>query len=240
MQTRLSCLIVDDSNVNLLLISKFVEKTDFLELKETFTNPIDAFSYLQENKVDILLLDIEMPEMSGLDLLKALNTPPVTILITSKKEFALEAYDLDVVDYIVKPPDYARFLKSVSKAQQVIQNRQSSAATSSKQEEDIFVKVEQKLIRLKPREITYIEALSDYILIHTLEGRQYIVYSSMKTFEEKLKNLGFDYFLRIHRSHIINMQHIELLEHESVVIKGKYLSIGKTYREAFMQQIKKL
>ncbi|MCS6795917.1 MAG: LytTR family DNA-binding domain-containing protein [Raineya sp.] len=235
---KFSCIAVDDSPIQLTLLKNYIQKTPELELTATFANPIEAYQFLQKNNVDILLLDIDMPEISGIDLLKMLKKQPATILITSKTEFALQAFELDAVDYIVKPPEYPRFLKAIQKATHLLEAEIKSNGSTSNHSE-IFVKVAGKLIRLQLDEILFIEALSDYVIIHTEEKRQHVVYATMKYFEEKLSNYG--QFKRIHRSYIVNMQKVKSIdENQNVVIGEKTLPIGNTYREEFLKSLNKL
>jgi DNA-binding LytR/AlgR family response regulator len=230
-----TCIAVDDSEIQLVLIKNYIKKTDYLELKETFNNPVEAYHYLSKNAVDILLLDIDMPNLSGLDLLKMLQNPPRTILITSKSEFALEAFELDVVDYIVKPPEYPRFLKAINKAIQQI-DKQKVVATET--ENELFIKTNGKLVRLEINDILYIEAMSDYVIVHTEDKRSYIVYSTLKRFEDKMSSYGN--FYRIHRSYLINLQKIKIIENGQVLIGDKLLPIGNTYKEDFLKKVNKV
>jgi len=226
-----TCIAVDDSEIQLVLLKNYIKKTDYLELKETFNNPVEAYHYLSKNAVDILLLDIDMPNLSGLDLLKMLQNPPRTILITSKSEFALEAFELDVVDYIVKPPEYPRFLKAINKAIQQIDKKGDTKEKKS----EIFIKTNGKLIRLDVENIVYFEAMSDYVLVHTEDKRSYIVYSTLKQFEDKMN--AYSNFYRIHRSYLINLHKITSIENGQVLIAEKHLPIGNTYKEEFLNKI---
>lgn len=236
---KFSCIAVDDSPIQLTLLKNYIQKTPNLELLATFANPIEAYHFLQKNSIDILLLDIDMPEMSGLDLLKMLKKQPATILITSKTEFALQAFELDAIDYIVKPPEYPRFLKAIQKAIQFLETNGKENISNESNASEIFVKVSGKLIRLPLNEILFIEALSDYVLIHTEDKRQYVVYATMKYFEEKLG--AYKYFKRIHRSYIVNMQKVKSIdESQNVLIGEKTLPIGNTYREEFLKSLNKL
>lgn len=236
---KFSCIAVDDSSIQLTLLKNYIQKTPNLELLAIFANPIEAYHFLQKNNIDILLLDIDMPEMSGLDLLKMLKKQPATILITSKTEFALQAFELDAIDYIVKPPEYPRFLKAIQKAIQFLEVEEKENISSDSGASEIFVKVSGKLIRLPLNEILFIEALSDYVLIHTEDKRQYVVYATMKYFEEKLS--AYKQFKRIHRSYIVNMQKVKSIEeNQSVLIGEKTLPIGNTYREEFLKNLNKL
>jgi DNA-binding LytR/AlgR family response regulator len=229
-----TCIAVDDSDVQLVILKNYVKKTPRLELKASFNNPIEAFEYLAKNDIDILLLDIDMPEISGMDLLKMLPKKPQTILITSKTEFALEAFELDAVDYIIKPPEYARFLKAISKATSLLDSKSS---VSDEQEEAIYVKVNGKLVRLEVETIDYFEAMSDYVLIHA-EKRQYIVYSTLKQFAEKMQS--YPKFKRIHRSYLVNVTKIKSIEDGQVLINEKLLPIGNTYKEEFLRNLNKM
>lgn len=226
-----TCIAVDDSEIQLVLIKNYIKKTEYLQLQETFNNPVEAYHYLSKNAVDILLLDIDMPNLSGLDLLKMLQNPPRTILITSKSEFALEAFELDVVDYIVKPPEYPRFLKAINKAIQQIDKKGDTKEKKS----EIFIKTNGKLIRLDVENIVYFEAMSDYVLVHTEDKRSYIVYSTLKQFEDKMNAYGN--FYRIHRSYLINLHKITSIENGQVLIAEKHLPIGNTYKEEFLNKI---
>jgi DNA-binding LytR/AlgR family response regulator len=229
-----TCIAVDDSEIQLVLIKNYIKKTEYLQLQETFNNPVEAYHYLSKNAVDILLLDIDMPNLSGLDLLKMLQNPPRTILITSKSEFALEAFELDVVDYIVKPPEYPRFLKAINKAIQQIDKKGDTKEKKS----EIFIKTNGKLIRLDVENIVYFEAMSDYVLVHTEDKRSYIVYSTLKQFEDKMNAYGN--FYRIHRSYLINLQKIKIIENGQVLIGDKLLPIGNTYKEDFLKKVNKV
>ncbi|WP_448530677.1 LytR/AlgR family response regulator transcription factor [Raineya sp.] len=236
---KFSCIAVDDSPIQLTLLKNYIQKTPNLELLATFANPIEAYHFLQKNSIDILLLDIDMPEMSGLDLLKMLKKQPATILVTSKTEFALQAFELDAIDYIVKPPEYPRFLKAIQKAIQFLETNGKENISNESNASEIFVKVSGKLIRLPLNEILFIEALSDYVLIHTEDKRQYVVYATMKYFEEKLS--AYKHFKRIHRSYIVNMQKVKSIdESQNVLIGEKTLPIGNTYREEFLKSLNKL
>ena len=230
-----ACVAVDDSEIQLVLLKNYIKKTEHLRLNEVFSNPMEAYNYLSSNDIDILFLDIDMPEVSGLDLLKMLKNPPQTILITSKVEFALEAFDLDAIDYIIKPPEYSRFLKAVGKAITLIEKK---VIISEAKEEAIFIKTNGKLLRLEVDNIEYFEAMSDYVIVHTKDKRNHIVYSTLKQFESKMEE--FKKFYRIHRSYLIHLQKIKSIENGQVLVSDKYLPIGNTYKEAFLNKINKV
>lgn len=225
----LSCIAVDDSEVQLVILRNFIERYQNLHLEATFTNPLEAYRFLEQKTIDILLLDIDMPELSGLDLLKKLAFPPKTILITSRTEYALEAFELEAVDYLLKPPVYERFMKAIEKAKKIIEQERQTESQA------IYIKVDGKLIAINPKDITYVEAMSDYILIHTSQQRQYITYARLKNFEEKLKSYLF--FQRIHRSFIVNTKYISLIEKDELRVLDKNLPISLTYRAVLLGKI---
>jgi two-component system, LytTR family, response regulator len=228
-----TCLIVDDDNLMRHILEHYIKQTPSLSLAASLNNGVDALEYILShgNELDILFLDVEMPQMSGLQVLKTLPKRPTTILITSKRDFALDAFELEVADFILKPVEYTRFEKAVNKAIEAIQLVQKA-----EQQTDIFVKVNNKMVKIALDEILYIEALDDYILIHT-DKQKHIVYSTMKAIDEKL---GSDNLLRIHRSFIINLKHIEAIEDNSVIIRGHYIPVSKSHQDNFYSKIRKL
>ncbi|GAB4124381.1 MAG: LytTR family DNA-binding domain-containing protein [Raineya sp.] len=227
-----TCVAVDDSESQLTLLKNYIKKTDYLTLEGVFSNPIEAHKYLSNSKVDILFLDIDMPEISGLDLMKMLQSPPQTILVTSKTEFALDAFNLDAVDYIIKPTEYHRFLKAVNKAINLLERQKP---TKELKEEAIFIKLNGKFLRLEVDEIEYFEAMADYVVIHTEDKRSYIVYSTLKHFEAKMAEFGK--FYRIHRSYLIHLHKIKSIENGQVLMSDRLLPIGNTYKEAFLKKL---
>ena len=225
----MKCLIVDDEHIARKIIEEFVRKTDFLESSGSCQNAIEAAKKIRDEKIDLIFLDVEMPEMSGLDLLKTMKEKPQIILITSKEKYAVEAFEFDVTDYIVKPPTYARFLKAVNKAVEKV-------APISKQENTegfIFAKVENRLVKIETAFINYIEANGDYATISTTE-KNYTIYSTMKSLEDKIKN---DSFVRVHRSFIININKINDIEDNTLLINKKIIPIGASYKNVLMKRL---
>jgi DNA-binding LytR/AlgR family response regulator len=225
----LNCMVVDDEPMSRNVVKLFIEKTDYLKLSHECTNAIDAANILRIEDVDIIFLDVEMPEMSGLELVKTLNNSFEVILITSAVDYAVEAFENSITDYIVKPIEYGRFIKAVNKARNNIQ------AFRKKQEhhKDIFVKSDSRFVKIKLADILYIEALADYVIIKTEESK-FIVHSTMKGIE---KRLPVSFFARVHRSYIVNVEKIDLLEDISIVIKDKAIPIGASYKEDFMKRL---
>ncbi|MFK7899368.1 MAG: LytR/AlgR family response regulator transcription factor [Cyclobacteriaceae bacterium] len=232
MSKILSCVVVDDDELSLKVVEALIEKTDSLALKGLFQQPSEAVSAVTDDSVDILFLDIEMPEMTGLELLNALNNHPYVILISTKTEYALEAYKYDVVDYLVKPLDYSRFLQAIEKVKKRIKEKASSS--TEKKQENVYIKVDSMLVNFNLKDILYIEAYGDYIKIHT-PGKVHVVYSTMKKIEEKLPS---DEFIRIHRSYIARLDRIKNIDLNSVQVEQKVIPVSNSYKESLLSRVK--
>lgn len=226
----MDCMIVDDEEMSRNIVKHFVEQTSLLTLIHVSSDSIEASNFLQTNQVDLLFLDIEMPEMSGMDLLKVIPIKPQVVMITSKTDRAVEAFEYDVTDYLVKPITYPRFLKAVSKAKENLETVQPVVA---EQPNDIYVRTDSKIVKINLKDLLYVEALADYVMLHTLSNR-YIAHSTMKGIEKKLTPKEF---IRIHRSYIINTDKIDAIEDLSVLINKKYIPIGASYKENFIKRL---
>jgi DNA-binding LytR/AlgR family response regulator len=225
----LNCLIVDDDSLMREFIAEYVRRTEFLKLTALCANAYEGLHIIEENdEIDILFLDIEMPEVSGLEMLKMLKAPISTILITSQPEYALTSYEYGVIDYLVKPVDYVRFIRAVRKVQEI----QDRIERIKENVEYVFAKVNGNFIKIMLKDILFFEALSDYILIHT-KDHQYIFLSTMKSLILRLPAE----FVRIHRSYIINCRNIDYIEDTCVVIGKKLLPITTTYKDEFFSRL---
>ena len=224
----LKTIVVDDEPLALQLICDYVLKTTSLQLIQYTTNPIDALQYLSENNVDLVFLDIQMPELGGINFLKLMKQKTKAILMTAYQDYALEGYEHDVIDYLLKPVTYERFLAAVQKAQQRI-------ASSVKGEEPsyFFVKTEYKIQKIDYADILYLEGLRDYVAIHTTQGK-ILSLQPMRLFEEKLPPKEF---IRIHKSYMIAVHKINYIEKSRVVIHNQFLPIGDNYREKLLKKI---
>jgi len=225
------CIVVDDEEMSREIIRKFIERTDFLEFAGAFSNAIDASNAIRKDVVDIIFLDIQMPEMTGMELIRSLHNPPQIILITSEEKYAVEAFEYEVADYLLKPPSYPRFLKAVNK---VVEKKDSQNAEPIREDKNVFIKVDSKLVKLDSEDILFVEALGDYVVIHTSE-KKFTVYSTMKAIEQ---NLNFPNFLRVHRSFIINIDKINDIQEGNLLIKGTIIPIGGSYRNDLMKRLK--
>lgn len=201
MPDKIKCLVVDDEPIAREIIESFIANTPFLKLVGSFGKPLDALHFVQSNHVDVILTDIEMPQISGLQMINSLSNKPVTIFITAYKEYALDGFDTGVADYLVKPVSYDRFLKAINRAKEALNNKLKKTDLPLPQKTDrIFIKADNKLVKIMFEDIIYIEALKDYLRIHLSQTERYITHSTMKALEERLP----DYFFRIQRSFIIN------------------------------------
>ncbi|HAA15747.1 MAG TPA: DNA-binding response regulator [Cytophagales bacterium] len=228
---KLKCMVVDDDQTSRQIVEHYVKKTNFLRLDHVCESAIDASNILMEEDVDILFLDVEMPEMSGMDLLKTIDNSIEVIMVTSARDYAPEAFEAAVTDYLVKPIEYSRFLKAVTKAKENIEAFQRKLKDSD--QNNIYVKTDAKIVKITMDNIQFIEALADYVVINT-EKKKYIVHSTMKGIEKRLPER---YFARVHRSYIVNVGHIEALEDNSIMIKEKGIPIGASYKDNFLSRL---
>ena len=234
----LRCLVVDDDPLSVQIVLNCVQNTPFLSAVGSFTNPAEAAEALRTNPVDLLFLDVEMPLMSGIDLLRTLQHPPLVVLITSSKDYAVQAFEHAVVDYLVKPISYGRFLQAAQTALETAQRQAAAADTieaPAPGADFTFVKVDNKLVRVGFEDVRYVEALGDYVHIVT-EKSKLIVCSTLKAVEEKFPSSRF---VRVHRSFIVNLNRIQPLEDNSEVVEGKYISVGQTYLREVLQRLNK-
>ncbi len=222
----LNCIVVDDDEMSRKVVVHFIEKTNFLQLNKEFDNAMDAVHYLDEEHVDIIFLDVQMPEMSGMDFINALEKDIEIILITSEEKYAVEAFEKKVTDYLVKPIEYARFLQAAQKAQSNVEIKRSATVVRK----EFFVRTDAKIVRIPYDSILFVEALADYVIIQT-EQKKHIVHFTMKGIASRLPE---DEFVRTHRSYIVNLNKIEALEDNSILIGEKYIPIGASYKEAFL------
>lgn len=231
--TSLTCIIVDDDEFSREIISDLVAQHSILELKQTCSSAMEAYNVLSTTKIDVLFLDIEMPGMSGLDLLANLEKRPIVVLISAKKEYAVESYEYNVADYLVKPVGPGRFMKSIGRVKAIAEQNKKPEAGGP---EGIFVKSEGIMVNINLSDILFVESMGNYVTINT-PSKKHTVLMTMKEIEGKLPS---NTFVRVHRSYIINLNEIETIEDTVIIIKGKLIPIGKSYKEAFFKRIKQL
>jgi DNA-binding LytR/AlgR family response regulator len=233
----MNCVIIDDDTLSRKLLEKFVEKTDFLENYTSFPGAIEAINYLRndENEVDLVFLDIEMPEMNGVEFMQALGKHPVQIIVVSSKEkYALDAIEYDVTDYLLKPVTYVRFLKAAEKAYARMKQEMMPVSNSK---EDFFIRSNASLIRLKYDDVIWIESLENYILVNTFDEK-YTIHFTMKAISDQFRP---PQFFRIHRSVIVNREKIEAIKTNSIEVRTNEgvisLPVGKSYRDMLLSEI---
>jgi len=216
--------VIDDDAIAREVLINYIEESNSLELLSSFDEPVKAINFIENNKVDLIFLDIEMPTMSGIDVLKTLKNPPKIILVTSNENYAVESYDYDIVDFLIKPVSYARFKKSIDKLQ--FQNDSVNDTT-------IFVKTNSVFEKISLTDILYIEASVDYVEIITAK-KKYLVGTTMNKILSKLPN---KYFARVHRSYIVRLDKIEKIDGNLIEIENHIIRMSKSYKEDVLSKI---
>jgi two-component system response regulator LytT len=234
----MNCIIIDDEKVARAIVKTLCSRIDSLSVLEEFSNALGAIKYLNENTVDLIFLDIHMPDFNGLDFIKSLKKPPKIILITSDSKFAMEAFEYDfMVDYLLKPLEFNSFNKAIEKAYiKEFELGSKSAIVKSianVTENDFYINIDRRLIKIDLPSIYLIEAKGDYIKIKT-ENKDYLVHSTMKKIEEKLPR---SLFLKIHRSFIINIKKIIDIEDNSVLIQKDVIPVSRSKRPELMKRL---
>ncbi len=235
------CLIVDDEPLALQVLEDYISKISFLQLVKATTNPIEALTLVQDKAADLVFLDVQMPELTGIQFLRIANGKVKVILTTAYPQYALEGYELDVIDYLLKPIAFDRFYKAVQKAQAVLQPAQAAASpvqpesVQPKQQDllsdFIFVKTEHKIQKVYLNDILFIEGLKDYISIFT-PAERIITLQNMKKMEDALPA---KYFIRVHKSYIVSINKIDSIERSRIFIGDKIIPVGDTYRDEFFK-----
>jgi two-component system, LytTR family, response regulator len=233
-ESPIRCIVVDDEPLAVDLLAEYIHQTPGLQVVLKTTHALDALHAVQDGKADLLFLDIQMPELTGIQFMKIIRNACQVILITAYSEYALAGYEHDVVDYLLKPVTFDRFMVAIDKAKRRMQPADDPITALPEPADHIFIKSEYRLQRVELSAILYIEALRDYIAIHTSQGK-IMSLESMRNMEEHLPAATF---IRIHKSYIINKNHIEYLERSKVIINKQYLPVGDTYKENFMAQLK--
>src|SRR6201985_3482262 len=233
----IKCLVVDDEPLALHILEDYISKVPFLQLLKVTTNPIEALQMVQDGNIDLVFLDVQMPELTGIQFLRIANGKTKVILTTAYPEYALEGYELDVIDYLLKPIAFDRFFKAVQKVQGVLQpSAKPVIATEPTPQSDIlsdfiFVKSEHKIQKVYLRDILFIEGLKDYISIFT-SGERIITLQNMKKMEDALPE---KHFIRVHKSYIVSINKIDSIERSRIFIADKIIPVGDTYRDEFFK-----
>jgi len=238
------CLIIDDKPLAIDVLADYTSKIPFMELAVVTTNPIEGLSIIREQKIDLVFLDIQMPELTGLQFMKILDKQCMVILTTAYAEYALDGFEHDVIDYLLKPIAFERFYKAAEKAlRQLKQENVQNTATqiganqpSMQQTEFLFIKTEHRIQKVNTKDILYIEALQNYVSLNTLAGRVMSL-QPLKKIEEQLPQSEF---VRVHKSYIVSLRHISSVERSRIFIGDTIIPVGDNYRDAFYKLIEKL
>lgn len=231
---KINCLIIDDEPLAINVIKNYLEPIENFEVINTFSNPIEGLNFLKNNNVDVIFLDINMPVLDGINFIKSLENPPLLVITSAYSQFAIETYELDVLDYLVKPIEFPRLMKTLNKISKRLENKAGSPLENNPDSPFIFVKIDKK--RMKKiffNEILVIESLKDYLKINTLTGK-YIIHSTLSDFTDLLPEKNF---LRIHRSYTIAIDKIDAVEGNSIEIEGLRYVIGRSYIDHVKQRI---
>ena len=229
----LNCVIIDDEPLAVELLQSYIDRTPELRLVRSFHDAPDAAAYLHETEVDLIFLDIQMPHINGMQLLRSLERPPMVIFTTAYSEYAAQGFELDAIDYLLKPFDYERFRRAVDKAQEYQRFLRKDETPPSP---FIFVKSEYQVIKINLEDIRYIEALDDYIRICTSTGRPVLTLMTLKAMAERLPA---DRFARVHRSFIIALDKINSVRNRRITIGENEIPVGNSYVDSFSQILEK-
>lgn len=238
---KLACIAIDDEPLALDKIRDYVEKVNTLDLIATFDNGIDALSYLKEHRVDLLFLDVQMEELSGIQLLETLTFRPKVILTTAYDKYTLKGFELNVTDYLLKPFSFQRFLQAIDKVYDGVLSERNRAPVSvdengSKPHMDyIFVRADSKYRKVRFDDILFVEGMKDYIRIHTAIDRL----MTLKSFSKISEHLPEDQFIRVHKSYLVSISKIDSIERNTLLIAENRIPIGESYRKHFFYILKK-
>ncbi|MGB0521861.1 MAG: LytR/AlgR family response regulator transcription factor [Flammeovirgaceae bacterium] len=221
--TSIKSIIIDDEPFARKLIIDYSKKISRLEILKDFSNALEALNFIQHNQLDLIFLDIKMPGIDGLNFLKSLSNPPKVIFTTAFSEYALDGFELDAIDYLLKPFDFPRFLKAYNKAQLFL----SKTSHPKQAQHHLFVKDGYSIVKVAIDDLLYIQGQKDYVMLHLID-RKIMTRKNMKDLEDELADFAY---LRIHNSYIVNTKHIEAINHESVIIHGVALPVSLSYRQ---------
>lgn len=234
---KITTVIIDDEPLAIDVIKNYCESVDFIDLLATFTNPLEGMKFINNNKVDLLFLDIEMPLLTGLEIIDTFKSKPNIIFTTAYPQFAIEGFEVDAIDYLVKPVPYKRFLKAVNKLDPKTFAVPHTPVTALVQNPNrfMFVKSDYESVKIVIDDIKYIEGLKDYLKIHLADSRYVLTLSNFKNLMEKLP---VENFIRIHNSYAVNLKYVETIQRNKVIIDKQRLPISETYKNSFLQKIK--
>lgn len=234
---QIKCLAIDDEPLALEQISSYIDKIQFFEKVALCQSTYEASNYLADNEIDLMFVDINMPDMNGMEFVKSLTKKPQIIFTTAYSEYAFEGFQIDALDYILKPISYEAFLKAANKAKTWFDLYQKQHETIQTTQDSLFVKSEYKLVRITLTDIQYIESANEYIQIHLINSKPVTTLIRLKVIEEQLSK---EKFMRVHRSFIVNLDQVKVIERNRIVFDQKvYIPIGEQYKDAFQAFVDK-
>ena len=234
---KLKTIAIDDEPLALRLVSDYISKTPFLELAGSFDNPLDAIDYLSTQTADLIFVDIQMPDLTGIEFARSLEDSPKIIFTTAYEKYALEGFKLNAIDYLLKPFSYEEFLKAAQKARKQSELEANSSPSIEANNQFLFLKSEYKIRRINFNDILYIEGLKDYIKVYTTgEDKPVLSLNSMKSLEQKLPE---DRFMRVHRSFIVNLNKIDIIERSRIIFGKTYIPVSDQYKDKFQEYLDK-
>lgn len=240
----MNCIIIDDEPLALGIVKSYCEELGGIEVIGTFTNPLESMELFQEGNVDLVFLDIEMPQITGIEFVKTLEKRPFFIFTTAYPQYAIEGFELNAVDYLVKPIPFPRFVKSINRVKELkmlkksIETEEGNLSSSSggklPDNQFIFVKSDYGNVKIKLEDIKYIQGLKDYLKIHTSERKPILTLMNFKDIEAKLANTDF---VRVHRSFLVNVNNIDSIQRSKIVMDDIRIPIGESYKDEFMKRL---
>ena len=240
----MNCIIIDDEPLAINIIKSYCEEIGGLQVVKTFTNPLQSVGLIQTDEVDLVFLDIEMPQITGIEFLKSIDKKPLFIFTTAYPEYAIDGFELNAVDYLVKPIPFPRFVTAINRAKELLSLRKghhkaghvsSASGSTTDQNQFIFVKSDYGNVKIKLENITYIQGLKDYLKIHLeVEKKPILTLMNFKDFEAKLSSSNF---MRVHRSFIVNIHKIHSVQKTKIVIHDIRIPIGDSYKVAFFSRL---
>jgi len=234
---KLKTIAIDDEPLALRLVSDYISKTPFLELVGAFDNPLDAIDFLSSQSADLIFVDIQMPDLTGIEFARSLENAPKIIFTTAYEKYALEGFKLNAIDYLLKPFSYEEFLKAAQKARKQSELESSVLPSIEANSQFLFLKSEYKIRRINFNDILYIEGLKDYIKVYTTgEDKPVLSLNSIKSLEQKLPE---DQFMRVHRSFIVNLNKIDTIERSRIIFGKTYIPVSDQYKDKFQEYLDK-
>jgi DNA-binding LytR/AlgR family response regulator len=231
------CLAIDDEPLALKQIGSYIKKTPFLELLALCRNAFEAMEYLKSGQINLMFVDISMPDLSGMDFVKSLSEKPLIIFTTAYSEYAVEGFRVDAIDYLLKPIGYNDFLRATNKAKSYTDLKDNLTEPVKTGSDHLFVKSDYKLIRIELSEIKYIESMHEYVRIHRINDKPLMTLLSMKSIEEQLPS---ERFMRVHRSFIVNKERIKVIDRNRIVFDNNtYIPVGDQYKARFQEFLNK-